>query len=101
AAGHHTALLDQVRTGNAVISLALGAAAGERGAGEVQVAGAGELRLTGTARFVEGVGVITHLLVAVDGGGGCAILRADQPGVDAVVTRGLAVLVHEGSLARL
>ena len=98
AAGDRAALLDQVRTGDAVIGLALGAAVGERGAGEVQATGGRDLRLTGTARFVEGVGVISHLLVAVDGGGGCALLRVDQPGVSAVVAPGLAVPLHEMSL---
>jgi alkylation response protein AidB-like acyl-CoA dehydrogenase len=95
AAGDRAELLDQVRAGEVVIGLALGAAAGERGAGEVQAGGERELRLSGTARFIEGVGVITHLLVAVDGELGCALLGAYQPGVSAVVAPGLAAPLHE------
>ena len=78
--------------GTAAISLALGTFDGDANAGQIDVASnpGADPRFTGTVRFVEGLSIATHLLVAVSDTM-VALIRTDAQGMSIRPTPGFAV----------
>ncbi|TMC51237.1 MAG: hypothetical protein E6J14_02020 [Chloroflexi bacterium] len=91
-AGPATAVLEQVAAGTAAVAVAMGTRGGERAGGAVRSSALldGQVRLQGNVRFVEGAGVITHLLLATDGEAPLALVESAAPGVTTVITPALA-----------
>ena len=86
-------VLEALADGTAAISVALGPFDGDSTAGQVEesaVTGTGS-RFNGTIRFVEGLSIATHLLVAVGSTGAVALIRTDAPGLTITFTPGFAV----------
>ncbi|MDR7097570.1 acyl-CoA dehydrogenase [Hydrogenophaga laconesensis] len=80
-------LLANVANGSALVCLSFGRLDHDRHTGRLSVDGG---LCTGTARFIEGASAATHFAVFADGGELC-LVKADDPGVNTVLTPALGV----------
>ncbi len=83
-------VLQGLSQGTCAVSVALASLDGDLDAGEVEVGGGEQKRLTGRLRFVEGLAIADYLLV-ITAGAQVALVPVTGEGVKTTLTPGLAV----------